>query len=66
MKKEKPVKRRNIHMNGNVVRSRLRRPNVSIVYTAGIAKSQLTIPVPRETRRALDLEKLASMKIWVL
>lgn len=64
-------------MSGNVVRSKLRRPNVSIVldgklatvlqvssnttyYMAGMAKSQLVIPVPMEVRSASDRVKPAS------
>jgi len=34
-----PVQRRKIHKNGKVKRSRLRRPHLSIVKRAGIAKT---------------------------
>ena len=39
IQKEKPVKSRKSDINGKVVRRRLRRPKVSIVYTAGMAKT---------------------------
>lgn len=39
-------------MRGNVVSKRLRRPKVSIVYTAGIANKKLMMPKPRLARRA--------------
>lgn len=52
IQKLKPVKRRNKAIRGNVVRRRFRLPKVSIVYTAGIAKSQLMTPNPREADRA--------------
>ncbi len=49
---EKPVQKRKMDISGNVVRRRLRRPKVSIVYTAGRAKIQFVIPQPSETSRA--------------
>lgn len=49
---EKPVQKRKMDISGNVVSSRLRRPKVSIVYTAGRAKIQFVIPQPNDTRRA--------------
>jgi predicted naringenin-chalcone synthase len=48
----KNIKREITYMLGNVNRRRLRRPNVSMVQTAGKAKSQLTRPKPQEARRA--------------
>lgn len=50
-------------ISGNVVRSRLRRPKVSIVYMAGMAKSQLVTPVPKDTSRAWLRENPASSKM---
>ena len=44
-------------MSGKVVRRRLRLPKVSIVYTAGKAKSQLMRPKPKEARSAWMLSK---------
>ena len=63
MKKEKPVKKRKIDISGKVVRSRFRRPKVSIVYTAGIANSQFIKPKPREAAKAEMGEKCASRNI---
>ncbi len=63
MRKQKPTKKRQMDIKGNVIRRRLRRPKVSIVYTAGRAKTQFMIPKPREADRADILENLASMKI---
>lgn len=39
IQKLKPVKNNARDINGNVVKSKLRRPNVSMVYMAGIANS---------------------------
>jgi hypothetical protein len=39
-------------MNGKVARSKLRRPNVSIVQNAGNAKTKFMTPKPREASRA--------------
>jgi hypothetical protein len=39
-------------MFGNVKRRSPRRPNVSIVHTAGQAKMKLTRPKPKEAMRA--------------
>jgi hypothetical protein len=50
MKKADPVKNRKNDMSGKVVNSKFRRPNVSIVYTAGSAKTQLIIPAPSDAR----------------
>lgn len=65
MKKENPVKYSERPMSGKPNKSKFLRPKVSIVYTAGIAKSQLTIPVPIDTRRALGWVNPALTKIWV-
>ena len=50
-------------MFGKVKINSPRRPNVSMVYTAGQAKAQLTNPNPKETRRAFLVLKPASTKI---
>jgi hypothetical protein len=42
-------------MFGNVNRSKVRRPNVSIVQMAGKAKMKLTMPKPKDARRAPTL-----------
>jgi hypothetical protein len=42
-------------MFGNVNKSRARRPNVSMVQMAGKAKMKLTMPKPKEARRAPTL-----------
>jgi hypothetical protein len=52
MKKLNPVYNKERDMSGNVVRRRFRRPNVSIVYMAGIANKKLMIPKPRDAQRA--------------
>lgn len=39
-------------MSGNDTGSKLRRPNVSIVHTAGPANTKLTAPKPKEARIA--------------
>jgi hypothetical protein len=39
-------------MNGKVAKSRLRRPNVSIVQNAGNAKTKLMTPKPRDASKA--------------
>ena len=54
---EKPVKSRKSAMSGKVLRSRLRRPKVSIVYIAGMAKRKFMTPKPREAARADWSEK---------
>jgi hypothetical protein len=50
-------------MLGKVKRRSPRRPKVSIVQTAGQAKTKLTRPNPKEARRAVMLEAPASEKI---
>ena len=50
-------------MFGKVKRSRPRRPNVSIVKTAGQAKAQLVRPNPKETSKAFLGLKPAFTKI---
>lgn len=45
-------------------RERGRKGRTSIVYRAGIAKSQLTRPVPMVARSAFLLEKPDSTKTW--
>jgi hypothetical protein len=54
IQKEKPDQKRKMARNGNVKSSRLRRPHVSMVKTAGRAKTQLRMPVPMEARSAVD------------
>jgi hypothetical protein len=49
---EKPVQSRVAPRKGNVNRRRFRRPQRSIVKTAGRAKTQLRMPVPMEASRA--------------
>jgi hypothetical protein len=51
IQKEKPVKRRERAIKGKVVRRRLRRPKVSIVWMAGRAKTKFMMPKPREAVR---------------
>jgi hypothetical protein len=57
--KAKPVMSKKRDMRGNVTSKRLRRPNVSIVYTAGRAMTKLRAPKPQEARSAWISEKLA-------
>ena len=52
MKKENPAASRVHAMLGNVNNKRLRRPNVSMVQTAGNANSQFTRPKPQEAKSA--------------
>lgn len=66
IEKLKPVKNMKADIRGNVVKSKLRRPKVSIVYMAGIAKSQLIIPNPRLADKAEIGKKPPSRKIWEL
>lgn len=47
-----PVISKQIAMHGNVVSNSLRRPKVSMVYTAGRAKTKLTMPKPQDPSRA--------------
>jgi|SRR5712664_3635584 hypothetical protein len=63
IQKLNPVKNKHRDMRGKVVRSRLRRPKVSMVYTAGMAKRKLITPQPREAPRALISERFASRNI---
>ena len=44
IQKAKPVNIKKNDIRGNVVSNRVLRPNVSIVFIAGIAKKKLTIP----------------------
>lgn len=60
---ENPVNRRKRAMNGKVVSKRLRRPKVSIVYTAGMANKKLMMPNPMLARRAAMWENPESTKI---
>lgn len=60
---ENPVNSRNNDMRGKVVSKRLRRPKVSIVYTAGMANKKLMMPKPRLARRAEILVNPDSAKI---
>lgn len=60
----KPVMRRKIAISGKVVSSRFRLPKVSIVYTAGKAKTKLMHPKPKEANRACVSEKRASVKMF--
>jgi hypothetical protein len=50
-------------MRGNVTSKRLRRPNVSMVYTAGRAMTKLRAPKPQEARSAWISEKFACLNI---
>lgn len=53
MKNDMPVHSKKMARNGKVKRSRFRRPQVSMVKKAGMAKIQFRIPVPIEAKRAL-------------
>ncbi len=50
--------------NGKVNSNRFRRPQRSIVKTAGMANTQFKIPVPIEANSAEVVEYPDSMKIW--
>lgn len=50
-------------MRGKVTKSKFLRPNVSIVYKAGRANNQFTIPVPKDTSSAWVSLNPASRKI---
>jgi hypothetical protein len=50
-------------MFGNVTSSKLRRPKVSMVYTAGMAKMKVIRPKPIETSRHSLMLYPASAKI---
>ena len=50
--KLKPVHSRNIARRGRVNSSRFRRPHLSIVKSAGMAKTRLRMPVPIEASQA--------------
>ena len=52
-------------ISGNVVKSRFRRPNVSIVFTAGSANKKLTAPNPKLARNAYVLLKPACKNRFV-
>jgi hypothetical protein len=52
-----------IDMRGNVTSRRFLRPNVSIVYTAGIAMTKFRAPEPHDARRAWISLKLACLNI---
>lgn len=54
---EKPVKSMKRAMSGKVLRRRLRRPKVSIVYIAGMAKMKFITPKPRDAASADWSEK---------
>jgi len=58
-----PAARRVQHMLGKVKSKRPRRPNVSIVHTAGQAKVKLTKPNPKDARRACFSLKPPCLKI---
>jgi hypothetical protein len=51
------------NMFGNVNKSNPRRPNVSIVQTAGQANKKLTSPNPNEAKRAPFSVAPASLKM---
>ena len=57
--KAKPVMSKKRDMRGNVTSKRLRRPNVSMVYTAGRAMTKLRAPKPQDAKSAWISEKLA-------
>ena len=52
MKKAIPVMRRKNAIKGKVVRSKNRRPKVSIVQMAGAEKTKLSVPNPSEATNA--------------
>lgn len=64
--KENPVQRRNKPRNGNVKSNRLRRPQRSMVNSAGMANNQFKIPVPIEANRAEFIEYPDWVKMVVL
>ena len=61
--KAKPVMSKKRDMRGKVTSRRLRRPNVSMVYTAGRAITKLRAPKPQEARSAWISEKFACVNI---
>lgn len=62
IKNENPVKNRHKLIIGKVVRRRLRRPKVSMVYRAGMANKKLMTPQPIEAPSALNSDRFASTK----
>jgi hypothetical protein len=63
MRKHNPVAKRDHAICGNVKRSKLRRPNVSMVQIAGQANTKLTSPKPRDAMRASRVEAPACLKM---
>jgi len=66
IQKLNPVHKRKMARKGNVNNRRTRRPQRSIVKTAGRAKTQFRIPVPIEASNASVVEYPDSMKMVVL
>ncbi len=62
---ENPVQSDVIQRKGNLKSRRLRRPHVSMVKKAGMAKSQFRIPVPIDTSNADGSLNPESVKIAV-
>jgi hypothetical protein len=65
MKKDIPVQSKNTASQGKVKSNKLRRPQRSMVKRAGMAKTQLRMPVPMEARRAEVVEYPDSIKMVV-
>lgn len=63
MRKHRPVASKVQAICGKVKRSKLRRPNVSMVQIAGQAKTKLTRPKPKEAIKASRSEAPACLKI---
>ena len=63
--KLKPVHSKKIERKGKVKSSKFRRPHLSIVNRAGMAKTQFRIPVPMDASRAELVEYPESMKMVV-
>lgn len=65
MSVQRPAAKRVHVICGNVNSRRDLRPKVSMVQKAGKAKSQLTMPKPKEPRRASKSPMFASLKMVV-
>jgi hypothetical protein len=66
MKKDMPVQSNVSERKGKVKRSKFRRPHLSIVKRAGMAKRKLRMPVPMDTSSAVLRSKPLSRKMLVL
>lgn len=66
IQKLKPVHKRKMARKGNVKSKSTRRPQRSMVKTAGKANTQFKMPVPIEANNASVVEYPDSMKMVVL